>query len=198
MKIALQEKDFLRWHISNWCTSLSRCHKQWKFQTPNLLWTRNGKSSRRLQHGIWKKSQEQEGGYSSSTKIQRQSPLCHVDGHMSPLKKCGFEPKLAEVQRQSRAPGRDIVKDDSGAHALFYFAKSWRSLQDYQIVMDKQLTKSVLYPGKIAKMLPDCSKFRNLNVLMFGYAFHDTHGKNHCEEVKILWYFLNEICTVTR
>ena len=49
-------------------------------------------------------------------------------------------------------------------------------------------------PRKIAKMLPDCSKFRNLNVLMFGYA----HGKNHCEKVKILWYFLNEHCTVLR
>ena len=30
------------------------------------------------------KSQEQEGGYSGSTKRQKESPLCYTDGHMSP------------------------------------------------------------------------------------------------------------------
>ena len=44
-------------------------------------------------------------------------------------------------------------------------------------------------------MLPDCSKFPNRNFQMFGHVFHDIIGKpNSCGKLKILWYFLNEIC----
>ena len=44
-------------------------------------------------------------------------------------------------------------------------------------------------------MLPDCSKFPIRNFQMFGYVFHDILGKpNSCGKLKILWYFLNEIC----
>ena len=71
------------------------------------------------------------------------------------------------------------------------------ALKDYQVVMDKQLTQYLLYPGKIGKILPDCSKFRNRNVLMFGYAFHDTKWPKSWEALKIPWYFFNEIGTVT-
>ena len=51
------------------------------------------------------KSQEQEQGYSGSTKRQKESPLCFIDGHMPP-QKCGVRTKIAEVQRQSRAQRR--------------------------------------------------------------------------------------------
>ena len=47
--------------------------------------TRNGRSSRQFQHGFWK-NQEQEGGYSGSTKRCKESPLCYTGGHMSPKK----------------------------------------------------------------------------------------------------------------
>ena len=30
--------------------------------------------------------QEQKGGYPRSTKRQKESPLCHIEGHMSPRK----------------------------------------------------------------------------------------------------------------
>ena len=45
-------------------------------------------------------------------------------------------------------------------------------------------------------MLSDCSKFLNRNVQTFGNVFHDTNGQNHGRKLNILWYFLNEICTV--
>ena len=48
------------------------------------------------------KSQEQKGGYSGSTKRQKESPLCNIDGNMPP-QECGLGTKITEVQRQSRA-----------------------------------------------------------------------------------------------
>ena len=46
------------------------------------------------------------------------------------------------------------------------------------------------------RVLPDCSKFLNRNVQMFGYVFHDTNGQNHGKRLTLPWYFLNETCTV--
>ena len=131
--------------------------------------------------------------------VQRENKKVHFATlmdtcHLSKIR--SWDQKVQKYKGRVVVSG-DIVEDDSGAYAVFFeqgsFAsqidwlqKSWTSLQDYQVVMDKQLTKYVLYPGKIVKMLPDCSKFRNRNVLMFGYAFHNTNGKNHCEKVKIL------------
>ena len=48
---------------------------------------------------------------------QQECPLCHIHGHMAP-QECGVGTNITEVQRQSHAPG-DIVKDDSGANAVF-------------------------------------------------------------------------------
>ena len=49
-------------------------------------------------------SQEQKGENSGSTKRQEESPLCFIDGHVSP-QQCGVRTKITVVQRQSRAPG---------------------------------------------------------------------------------------------
>ena len=64
------------------------------------------------------------------------------------LKKCGVRTQIAEVHRQSRAPG-DIVKDDSGACSVFTeqgssasqmtAAKIMDIIARLQTVMDKQL-----------------------------------------------------------
>ena len=48
------------------------------------------------------KSQQQKVGYSGSTKRQKESPLCHIDGHLSP-QKCGVRTKATEVLRQTGA-----------------------------------------------------------------------------------------------
>ena len=49
------------------------------------------------------KNQEQKGGFSGSTKSQKESPLCNIDGHMPP-QECGVGTKISEVQRHKRAP----------------------------------------------------------------------------------------------
>ena len=59
---------------------------------------------------------KQTGGYSRSTKRQKESPLCYIDGRMPPQKR-GVRTKFTEAQKQSRAPG-DVAKDDSGASAV--------------------------------------------------------------------------------
>ena len=61
--------------------------------------------------------QEQEGGYSGSTKRQKESPLWCTDGHMSPLN-AELEPKLHKYKGSVVLSG-DIVKDDSGAYAVY-------------------------------------------------------------------------------
>ena len=35
---------------------------------------------------------------------QTESPLCYIDGHMSPQKSSELEPKLQKYKGQSRAP----------------------------------------------------------------------------------------------
>ena len=56
MKTTLQAVDLLRWPIIIWCTSLFLCHKWWTFWMQELQWIKKGKSSRRSQHGNWRKS----------------------------------------------------------------------------------------------------------------------------------------------
>ena len=36
-----------------------------------------------IEHGIWKKSIAKKGGYSGSTKREKECPLCHIDGHVT-------------------------------------------------------------------------------------------------------------------
>ena len=87
-------------------------------------------------------SKEQKGGYSGSTKRQNKvhcatlMDICH-------LKKCGVGTNFSEVQRQSSARG-DIVKDDSGACAVFTEQGSSASQMTAAKVMD------------VMARLPDC------------------------------------------
>ena len=77
------------------------------------------KSSRQFQHGNWK-NQEQEGGYSRSTKRQKESPLCYTDGHMCHLKNAELGPKLQKYKGRVVLRG-DIVNDSSGSDAVFFW-----------------------------------------------------------------------------
>ena len=61
--------------------------------------------------------------------------LCYIDGHMS-SRKCGVRAKKSEVRRSSRAPKRDIVKDDSGAYAVSIEQGSSASQMTAANVMD--------------------------------------------------------------
>ena len=97
------------------------------------------------------------------------------------LKKCEVRTQIAEVQRQSSAPG-DTVKDDSGAYAVFTERGSSMS----QMTAAEILDVVARLPGcdgqaadAVSAYTPDCSKFPKPNVQMFGYVFHDTNGQNH-------------------
>ena len=50
----------------------SNALKRWKFRMREQQWTRNGRSSRQIQHEIWEKV-KQKGVYSGCTKIQKES-----------------------------------------------------------------------------------------------------------------------------
>ena len=78
--------------------------KEWKKPETTAAWIwEKSRARRRL---LWKHKE---------TNIKS---LCFTDGHMSHKKNAELEPTLHKHKRQSRAPG-DIVKDDSGAFAVF-------------------------------------------------------------------------------
>ena len=87
-------------------------------------------------------SPEQEGGYSRSTKRQKESPLCFIDDICYP-ENAELEPKLQKYQGRVVLRG-DIVKDDSGAHAVFTEQGSSASQKTAAKVMD------------VIARLPDC------------------------------------------
>ena len=62
-------------------------------------------------------NQEPKGGYSESTKRQKESPLCYIDGHMPPQMR-SWNPNYKKIKGRVVLRG-DIVKHDSGSHAVF-------------------------------------------------------------------------------
>ena len=99
MKITWQVKDY------NLAHKFIPVPQAMKIPDAKAAVDKEWKSSRQFQHGNLMKSQEEEGGYSGSTKRQKESPLCCTDGHVSP-QKCRVGTQMTEVLRQSRARGR--------------------------------------------------------------------------------------------
>ena len=98
----------------------------------------------------------------------------------------------------------DIVKDDSGACAVFTEQSSpapeMTAAKNHGCyckitrlcVMNNQLMQ---YPRTFRlnwEMLPDCSEFQSQNVQTYGCVSHDKNGQNHAQTLKIQWYFSNE------
>ena len=81
------------------------------------------------------KSQEQKGGYSGSTKRQKESPLSLTDWRMSPQKNAELEPKLQKY-KGSVVLRVDIVKDDAGAYTVFTEQGSSASQMTAAKIMD--------------------------------------------------------------
>ena len=100
----------------------------------------------------------------------------------------------------------DIVKDDSGSHAVFTEQGSSASQMTAAKVMDiisrlqgcaGQAADAVSADTQVKwKMLTNCSKFPNRSVQTFGYAYQNTSGLNHGPVWKIQPFRLSEICTV--
>ena len=69
------------------CTNLFPWRRQWKFRTQKQQWKKNGKKLETIQDWkLWKKVKVKKEGHSESTKKQKQSPLCIIDGQMSSQK----------------------------------------------------------------------------------------------------------------
>ena len=101
-------------------------------------------------------SQEQEGGYSGSTKRQKESPLSNIDGHMSP-QECGVGTKIINVQRQSRAPWWHCKKTNSGVYAVFTEQGSSASQMTAAKVMDV-IARLPDWDGQAADAVSACTQ----------------------------------------
>ena len=100
------------------------------------------------------------------------------------LKNAQIEPKLQRYKGRIVFRG-DIVKDDSGAYAVFIEQGSSASQIIAATIMDViarlpgcdgQAADAVSAYAQVK--LEDAPIFQNLNVQMFGYVFHDTIGQN--------------------
>ena len=120
------------------------------------------------------------------------------------------EPKLQKYTGRVLLWG-DIVKDDSGAYAVFTERFTEQGSSPSQMTAAKstgcysEITRLwwtsswrriSIHSGKRWRMLPHCSKFLSQTVQTYGYVFRETNGQNPVTKLKILWYFLNEIIMV--
>ena len=105
--------------------------------------------------------------------------ICH-------LKNAELDPKFQKYEGRVVLRG-DIVKDDSGAHAVFIEQGSSESQMTAAKVMDiiSRLSGcsgqaadavSAYTQVKIGRCSKDCSKFLSQNVQRYVYVFHDTNG----------------------
>ena len=104
----MQGKVSVRRLVTIWCTSSSRCHKQWKYRVQKPQWTRIGRSSRQFQRGVWKKLRARRRLILEAPRDKKKAhfsslmDLCH-------LKKCRvWTKKSSQIVLRT-----DIVTDDS-------------------------------------------------------------------------------------
>ena len=92
------------------------------------------KSSRQSQHGIWKKSKAKRRLFFRRKDTKRKSTLPHLMD-ICHLKNAELEPKFQKYQGRVVLRG-DVVKDDSGAYAVFSEQGSSASQMTAAKIMD--------------------------------------------------------------
>ena len=152
-----------------------------------------------------KQSEEQKGGHSGSTKRENESPLCHIDGHLSSQQSWVWT-KVTKVHRTSRAQRRhwkttrDLMRYSQNKVHLRLKWRPWKwyvLLEGYLIVQDKQPMQYLLTPkknwgrSKIAQKIPK-SECPDIWVRLP----RNTNGLNHGPAWKIESFLLNDSCTV--
>ena len=84
-------------------------------------------------------SYEQEGGLSRSTRRQKESPLCYIDGHLSSQKR-GVRTQITDVSRGRVVLRGDVVNavltQQGSSASQMTAAKVMVLFQDYQIATD--------------------------------------------------------------
>ena len=126
--------------------------------------------------------------------------LCH-------LKNSQLKPRCQRYKGRVVLRG-DIVKDDSGAYAVFTEQGSSASQMTAAKVMDgisrppgcagqaaDAVSASTQLKTEDATIVIKNSNVRNVRI--FGYVYHKTNGQNHGQALKIQRFVLNEICTDT-
>ena len=103
----------------------------------------------------------------------------------------------------------DVLKDDSGASAVFTEQGSSASQVIAATVMDviaklpgctywTSRRRSIsLRPCEKWRTLQGCFKFKSHNVQTYGYVFYDTHGQNLVQPSNTQWFLSNETCMDT-
>ena len=126
--------------------TINNARKSWKFPWRPLClarWEQREAQSRwrTLQARLEKlpawnlgKVKSKKEAHSVEAQREKESPLCHTDGHLS-SQNSELEPKYQKYQGRVALRG-DIVKDDSGAHAVFTEQGSSASQMTAAKVMD--------------------------------------------------------------
>ena len=89
----------IRWLITIWCTSSFQCLKRWQCRMRKQQWTRNGRSSKRIQAGSWTKLRVKKevtlGAQRDKKKVHFATlmDLCH-------LKNAELEPNFQKYKRR--------------------------------------------------------------------------------------------------
>ena len=122
----------------------------------------------------------------------KESPLCFFWWASVISKKCGVRTKSTVVLQG------DIVKDDSGACAVF----TEQCSSAWLLVYARQPTDAeTAYAQARLEDAPKLLKIPQSEcpiTEMYGYVFHDRNGQNHGQELKIQWYLWNEHFLVIR
>ena len=105
-----------------------------KFRMQKQQWVKNGKSSRHFKHEIWEKSRAKRRLFWKHKETKKKGhfatlmDMCHIGN-------AELQPKLQKIQGRVVLRG-DIVKDDSGACAVFTEQGSSASQMTAAKVMD--------------------------------------------------------------
>ena len=102
--------------ITIWFTSSFLCSRPWKPRMQRQQWTRNGRSSKRFQHGSWKRSRAKKEVILEAQRDKKTSTLLHW--WTSVTSNAELEPQFQRYRGRVVFRG-DIVKTTSGACAVF-------------------------------------------------------------------------------
>ena len=134
MKTILQEKETIHYSITIWFTNLFLCLKPWRFLQQRQRWTRNGKNWRKFRRGTWPKSKVRKRWSMKQGCLALQFISPHWWTYVI------WKMRIWR-QKHQKYKGRvvlrgDIVKDDSGAYAVFSEQRSSASQMTAAKVVD--------------------------------------------------------------
>ena len=205
MKTTLHGKESTHWTTTISCTNFFLCLKQWKYQMRKQQWTKNEKKLEKIPAWqltkIRNKREVIDEARNEGKTVQFASlmDICH-------LKSSELEPQFQKYKGRVVLRGV-IVKDDSGAFAVFTEQGSSASQRTAAKVMDV-MARLPRCAGQTADAVSAYTQVKmegapqffknskNRNVQTFGFVYHDTNGQNHGPAWKTQLFLLNEICTV--